>query len=69
MPTGRTITAKEAGILLPGTRVEINAHATVILPTKAEIERDGGDVPTHIYVRFDDGTYAWLPRAACRHIG
>jgi hypothetical protein len=61
MPTGKTITAKEAGVFLPGMKIKdkINGHwATVIVPSNdAMIERPSN---FEIFVRWFDGSESWV---------
>lgn len=60
MPTGRTITAREAGVFLPGTLVIAKDRpiGTVIIPSREAMKHPHFD--TDLYVRWDDGDCMWV---------
>jgi hypothetical protein len=61
MPTGKTITAREAGIFLPGDRVKERGTghwANVIVPSSDAMCERSGD--TDIFVRWFDGSESWV---------
>lgn len=68
MPTGKTITADEAGVLLPGMQVECAAGAaTVIVPSAdAMVERPSD---TAVFVRLHcNGAEVWVEQAGLKNL-
>ena len=69
MPTtGKSITAEQARVFLPGTRVanRDNRIGTVILPSQEMLEQCTSG--KHIPVQWDDVGVNWMDRKALRCI-
>jgi hypothetical protein len=72
MPTGKTITAREAGVFLPGMRVTADGLGSgrVIIPPGAEIEARAhlrGIKHNDVAVIWDDGRTGWIDAKLLRY--
>jgi hypothetical protein len=67
MPTGKTITAREAGVFLPGVLVDggWRGRGTVIVPSYETMARPHGD--NDVPVRWADGTVTWVNAKDIKH--